>query len=217
MDDQTPFDLKQRSSTEENWHKEQERRSFDVIRVKNPTNKDYVVEWGKPATYHRVPANGTADVFRYIATKYCRDMKDLLINEFNQKKHDEEIAERRKKGLAQFESKWHENEATYARPDYKKTNDVKEAVAIYSELWVGLVSEFGKDQPVQTGSFDNIPTSDEIKALESVANRKISDIEEKPVIDESKPEVAVKMKPAKVDQTTNKDAVLADIINSDEN
>ena len=42
------------ASIDEAWHKEQFRRSFDTIRVKNPTDKEFFVEWDH--RYHRVPA-----------------------------------------------------------------------------------------------------------------------------------------------------------------
>lgn len=164
------------SAKEEAWHAEQRRRSNDVIRVSNPTNEDFFVKW--ESQLHRFPANSTKDVPRYIATTYCRDMKVKLIDSENQKKHDEFLAERRKKGFADFTSKYEENQETYMTQSYPRTDDFKLATKIYDELWVGVVYEFGKDEFVnkdpRSGEVDITP--DEVKILRSLNNRKVSDV-----------------------------------------
>lgn len=162
-------------ATQEAWHREQERRSFDIIRVKNPQSKDYFVEWDH--RFHKVPAQSTADVPRFVATKYCRDMKDKIIHEMGQKMHDEQIVDRAKKGLAAFNNKYEENYATYMTDSYPKTNDWNLVAKIYADLWVGLVMEWGKDVPVdvnpKSGEVDSVPA--EIKLLQSLDNKKVTD------------------------------------------
>lgn len=164
------------SLKEEAWHREMRRRSNDVIRVSNPTNEDFVVQWDY--NYHRIPANSTADVPRYIATKYCRDMKDKIINDQNQKKHDEELKERRKSGFPDFKNKYEENQETYERQDYVRTNNYTVSAEIYDKLWVGVVYEFGKDLPPRkdprSGEVDITP--DEIKILQNLDKKRVSDI-----------------------------------------
>lgn len=185
------FGVTQQTNGQDQWHREQERRSFDIIRVKNPTNEDFVVEWGKPATYHRIPANGTADVFRYIARKFRDDISVKIMNDYNQNKHDDEMADRRKKGMQPFESKWHEEQATYQRSDYKRTDDMNEKIKIWSDVWVGLVSEFGKDQPLP-GRINETSYSPEVaELLSKLEGRKITDTQVKPIIAEEKIEMTV--------------------------
>lgn len=158
----------------EAWHREQYRRSLDVIRVKNPTQKDFFIEWDH--RFHKVPAQGTADVYRFLATNYCRDMKDKIINEMAQKLHDESIADRAKKGLPAFNNKYEENYATYMTDPFPKTNDWNLAGKIYADLWVGLVSEWGKDDPREVnpraGEVDLKP--EETKLLESLQSKRVS-------------------------------------------
>jgi len=160
----------------EAWHAEQYRRSLDIIRVKNPTSKDFFIEWDH--RFHKVPANGTADVYRFLATNYCRSMKDQIINEMNQQMHDEAIVERQKKGLPAFNNKYEENYATYMTDPYPKTNDWNLAAKIYADLWLGLVSEWGKDNPNEVnpraGEVDQKP--EEIKILESMQTKRVTSV-----------------------------------------
>jgi hypothetical protein len=213
MDDNNPLGVTQISDKEYAWHQEQARRAFDIIRVKNPTNEDYVIEWGRPATFHRVPANSTADLFRYLAVYYVRHMKDKIINEANQKRHDQYMAERRAKGYPQYKSKYEENEETYLTPEYTSTGSVAAALPLYSQLWVGLVSEYGKDQVPQVSDLVDL-TQDEVILLKSVQDRKVTETAAKPVTPESpiKPEATVKPKAAaKPVEALDKDQFLAEV------
>lgn len=138
------FGQKVITPTEEAWHTEQRRRQYDIIRVKNPTNDDFYVEYDVNQ-HQRVPANSTVDVPRYIATRYVSHMKDKIVHDLSQKMHDDTIKERNAKGFPNYKSKWEENEETYNSADYPKSNDPKIIVPLINELWVGLVYEFGKD------------------------------------------------------------------------
>jgi hypothetical protein len=90
MDDTIPGPLDNPSG--EAFKRELYRRSLDSIRVYNPTDEDYFVEWD--GHNHRVPGKnkdtgegkGMRILPRYIAEKYCREMKNKLINEENDKK-----------------------------------------------------------------------------------------------------------------------------------
>ena len=173
---------KPRTSAEEIFHRELERRSFDVIRVKNPDNKDFFVDWDH--RYHRVPANGTADLPRYIAVHYIRNKSVDIVNKLAQKMHDEFITDRRKKGLPEYQDKNIENNETYMTQQYPKTNDRELMTKIYSELWLGLVYEFGKDNPLpqqKATEYENDITPLEEKILRELGNRKVDLGEQKPV------------------------------------
>ena len=200
---------KPRTNAEELFHRELERRSLDIIRVKNPDSKDYYVEWDK--RFHRVPANGTADIPRYIAIKYCKDKAVETINLLNEKMHDAEIEDREKKGLPPFESKWHEQQATYTKSNYPKTGDRELLAKLYGEYWVGLVYEFGKDQPMQTASepegLDMTPI--ELKIIKDLENRRVdvadgtvAPIKEEPKIRFTEPTPVAKPKEVTVDEVT---------------
>ena len=162
------------TNAQEAFLRELERRSLDIIRIKNPDTADFSVEWDK--RYWRVPAQNTLDVPRYIAIKYCKDKAVNTINKVNDKMHAKEMEERAAKGLPSFESKWHEEQATYAQPRYPKTNDRELLSKLYSEYWVGLVYEFGKDQPLQamdqaTEELDMTPI--ELKIIKELENRRV--------------------------------------------
>lgn len=161
------------TSKEEQFHRELERRSLDIIRVKNPDNTDFFAEWDK--RFWRVPAFGTLDVPRYIAIKYCKDKAVDTINKINDKLHAQDLEERAKKGLPSFESKWHEEQATYSQPRYPKTNDKGILSKLYAEYWVGMVYEYGKDQPQQAREaaegLDMTPI--ELKIIRDLENRRV--------------------------------------------
>lgn len=172
------------SNTQEMFHRELERRSLDIIRVKNPDNKDFFIEWDK--RYWRVPAQGTLDVPRYIAIKYCKDKAVDTINHTADKLHETDIVNREKSGLPPFESKWHEQQATYVKSNYPRTNDKSLLTKLYSEYWVGLVYEYGKDNPMQTQSepetLDMTPI--ELKIIKEMENRRVDVVEQAPVKEE---------------------------------
>lgn len=169
------------SNKEEIFHRELERRSLDIIRVKNPDKQDFFAEWDK--RFWKVPAEGTLDVPRYIAIKYCKDKAVDTINKVNAKMHEKEMEDRSSKGLPGFESKWHEEQATYAQPRYPKTDDRELLTKLYSEYWLGLVYEYGKDSPMQVQSepeqLDMTPI--ELKIIKELENRRVDVVEQVPV------------------------------------
>lgn len=176
------FGVKKPMSTkEEVFHRELERRSLDIIRVKNPDNEDFFVEWDK--RHWNVKAQGTLDVPRYIAIKYCKDKAVDVINKLNDKMHASDIEDRAKKGLPAFESKWHEAQATTEQPRYPRTNDKELLSKLYSEYWVGLVYEYGKDEPMQqtqaTEELDMTPV--ELKIIKEMEGRRVDLSEQAPI------------------------------------
>jgi len=130
--------------------REMERRSLDTIMVYNPTEKDYLVEWDKH--YHRVPSankdmgfgKGKMELSRYLAEKYAREMKNLIINEAEETFMREFRLEKEKSGH-KFRDKYEENDA--ALPLAPKTNDPERIKEIYNLIVLGVVREYGMDQP----------------------------------------------------------------------
>lgn len=171
-----------KTPNEEAWHREQERKKYDIIRIKNPTGQDFYVKYDTNQ-YQKVPANSDIDVPRYIATRYIVHMKDYIVNETAKKMHDDYLKERKEKGHPEYKSKWEENEETYLSSEYPKTNDPKIMAEIIDKLWIGLVYEFGRDVPPdnqnpRSGEVDLTPP--EIKILAGLEKRRVSP-EDKPM------------------------------------
>lgn len=173
-----------KTSVEEAWHREQERKKYDIIRVSNPTPKDFYVKYDT-GRYQKIAANSTADIPRYMAIRYLTHMKDQILHEEAERMHDEYIAERDAKGLPRYTDKATENKETYETQAYPKTNDPVLIQKVFSQLWVGLVYEFGRDIPPEqsqndprSGEVDLTPP--EIRIMEKLDNKRI-DFEQSPV------------------------------------
>lgn len=168
------------SHQEEAYHRELQRRSLDIIRVKNPDNVDFHFDWDR--RWYIVPANGTADIMRYLAVTYCRNKAIDTINKTTDKLHAKDLEERRSKGMPDFQSKYEENKETYQSAKYPKTNDKELLTKLYSEYWVGLVSEYGKDTPPDQSEpsqgFDMTPL--ELKIIKEMENRRVDLTQEEP-------------------------------------
>lgn len=179
MDDNSSLDqafggTAPKTPVEEAWHNEQRRKQYDIIRVHNPTSQDFFVMYDVNQ-YQKIPANSTIDVPRYIAIRYLTHMKDHIINQQAQTKHDEHLKMRREKGFPDFKSKYEENEETYNAGDYPKTNDPKLMADVMDGLWIGLVHEFGRDLPPEhlnprTGEVDLTPP--ETKIIDNLDKRR---------------------------------------------
>ena len=102
------YGQKPKTPVEEAWHNEQRRKQYDIIRIKNPTDRDFYVMYDVNQ-YQKVPKHSTLDMPRYIAIRYVQHMKDEMINAMIKEKHDAEIKERQSKGFPGFKSKWEEN------------------------------------------------------------------------------------------------------------
>lgn len=123
------------------WHQEQKRKANDIIRVYNPTEKDYYVSWEQ--TRHRIPAKSTADVVRYIARTYVRDMTTYLINELGNEKGRELLKKLSKEQPNVLLDKYLENKEVWDKTP--RTDDPSLMKHYYDILWVGVVKEFGLD------------------------------------------------------------------------
>jgi len=167
---------KPKTPVEEAWHNEQRRKSFDIIRVKNPTNEDFYIEYDTNQ-YQKVPANATIDIPRHMAVRYIVHMKDKIINGRAQKMHDDYLKEREAKGLARYTNKYEENKETYETAPYPKTDDPKLIKELFDELWVGVVNEAGKDrlpQVVDSRSGEVDMRSAETQVMDTLANKRVA-------------------------------------------
>lgn len=171
------------SPTEEAWHAEQRRRQYDIIRVSNPLNEDFFVEYDTNQ-FQKIPAGTTRDIPRYIAERYCKHMTNKIIHDMSQRMHDDTVKERAAKGFPAYKSKFEENEETYNAADYPKTNDPKIADPIWNQLWVGLVSEVGRDVPPEIATkYSNEINRDpfDVQQLKRLQNKRVDDTVPTPV------------------------------------
>lgn len=164
------------SPTEELWHAEQERRSRDIIRIANPTDKEFVIIWGHPPKYFRVPANGTLDVDRYLAEAYWRDMTVQMINEMGVKMGADLIERISKtKPDVMYDDYLIQKEVWDKVP---RTDNEKILRELTPKLWLGLVRKYGLDIPKQESSY---PEMD----LRNQQEKILGDMEDKVVVDEA--------------------------------
>lgn len=150
---------------EESWHREQERMSKDTVRVYNPTNKDYRVNWDN--NIFVVPALSEKPLIFYVAKKYCQDMKDEMINAQNEEALAQEIISRASKGFAEWTP--YEKQAFISKQP--RTDNEKLVRDIYAKLWLGIEEEFGLDAEVNFEEEKLATVSVEEKVLASMRRR----------------------------------------------
>lgn len=151
------------------WYREAERRSNDLIRVYNPTEKDYVVEYDRAngTKLFRVPKKEETVLVRYIAEKYIKEMYQKLVTEKADNALLEENEKRVAKGMAELRK--YDEQYRYEAPLYNLSED--EAKKLISLLYVGVEREFGIDQAYEEESqVYEKPVFD--RALESVKSDK---------------------------------------------
>ena len=130
--------------------REMERKSLDTIMVYNPTSEDYLLEWDR--RYHRIPSKdrdlgfgkGKMELSRYLAEKYAREMKNLIVNIASDKFMKEFRKEREQKG-ERFRDKHEENEEAIAL--VPKTSDPERIRQAYNMIILGVVREYGMELP----------------------------------------------------------------------
>ena len=171
MDD---IDVPVRSANDDAFHRELERRSQDTIRVYNPTDSDYLLEWDFHK--HRVPAKDTDSGWgkgmrvlpRYMAEKYCREMKTQLINEMGESKVQSMLEDRQVKGMAEMSP--FDKQVLYDKAP--RTDDKNLIEKLYPTLWLGIEEEFGLDYgPDKTVETVEKLTTEE-KVLKELSNKR---------------------------------------------
>lgn len=149
-------------------HREMYRKSLDKIRVYNPTEQDHVVVWD--GFKHVIPSKhkdmgwgkGERVVDRYIAEKYCRDMKNKLIYEQGEE-FVEKLIERATEDMRiKYQTDPYEKQRLYNQAP--SINDEKLIKKIYDTLWLGVEEKFGIDEIVEEndGIEDNRPVEERI-------------------------------------------------------
>lgn len=130
--------------------REMYRKSMDSIRVYNPTQKDFVVEWDGfkhivPSSKKDVGFGSGQKVFaRYLANKYAKDMKDHLINTKNEEEVKAMIEDAPRDLRAKYESDPYERRVLYDR--VPRTDDPKRIKEIFEVIWMGVEERYGMDQ-----------------------------------------------------------------------
>lgn len=167
-----PLPDKKKSS----YQQELERRADDLLRVYNPTDKRYVVEYDKKNGTKMFPveAKSEAVFVRYIAEKYIKEMYNKIIIEEADEAVRKENERRIKVGMAAMDKTLKTNEQNVFESKFYIGND-KRAKEIISLLYMGVESEFGVDRvPQQETVSDSVPTFE--KALHSVQEEKDSGV-----------------------------------------
>lgn len=146
----------------EEYKRELLRSSMDTIRVANPSDQDYFVDWD--GFKHKVPAKGEASLPRYIAKKYVQEMKDQIIN----RSADEEIEKIKGNLMKQGNADpiYNANLQLSRAPDRFSTSNEALIAKIYPTLWLGVESKYGLDSvPAEaTQGYDSRPNEDKVLA-----------------------------------------------------
>ena len=173
-------------------HREMYRKSLDNIRVYNPTNEDYTIEWD--GFKHVVPSKnkdtgfgkGQRILSRYLADKYVRDMKNQIINMESEEKVKEMIKDAPVELKGKYQDDPYEKQKLYDR--VPRTDDPKKIREIYSVLWLGIESQYGLDDPItdtSSGKIDTRTIEEQILSeMDRPAKKQVE--EEKPTISSAK-------------------------------
>lgn len=160
----------------DSWHREQRRKSQDLIRVKNPTLQDYVLIWDTEKFL--VPnmnkdmgwGKGMRVMQRYLAEKYAREMKDKLILSVQDEKLLEIKDKLAKSGATEisFNANSQLTSVQGIRSDSPELSE-----RYYEMLWLGIEEEFGMDDLSSIGiGNENLPMTSDREALDKFANKK---------------------------------------------
>lgn len=141
------------------YHQEMQRRANDLLRVKNPLNQDYVVEYDRANGVKQfiVPAKGEAVHLRYIAEKYIKELYQKILNERAARKVAEENTRRRESGMAEMDKTLRSGEQMQFESPLLNP-DTEEKRRIISMLYVGVENEYGVVSK-QTGEQEESPQS----------------------------------------------------------
>lgn len=183
--------------TGDTWHREQRRKSQDLIRVLNPTQQDYILLWDQEKFL--VPGQekdmgwgkGMRVMQRYLAEKYVREMKDKLILQ----KQDQKLAEIKEKLEKSGAADVSFNANMQLTSVQGVRSDVPELIERYYEmLWLGIEEEFGMDDMSQIQDNNTVPTTSERDVMDKFANKKYSKPEEvvanAPIVEKEVPVLA---------------------------
>ena len=166
-------DVVQPDRKKTSYQQELERRSNDILRVYNPLDEDYIVEWDKRSgtKLFRAPKKEESVFIRYIAEKYIREMHTKIIISEADEAVRKENKRRIKAGMAAMDKTLKTGEQEQFESKFYVGNDTrsKEIIAL---LYVGVETEHGVDkvyQQEQEGK-DDRPVFE--RALEAVQEEK---------------------------------------------
>ncbi len=177
--DEDEIKLQKERIRQENVRREMERVSQDLILVANPEHiivkvgkdtmmipsENAVVDWD--GFKHAIQAGTQKQWRRYIAIKYVREMKNLIINKMSTIKFEQMMAERSKKGMAELTP--FERQEIWNRTF--NTEDPTLMAQIYPQFWLGVVEEYGLDAEPETGIRPDFRTEEE-KLLQSLGTKR---------------------------------------------
>lgn len=143
------------AKNESPFHAELERRSQDILRVFNPTDKRIVVKWdigsGVPKVFpveaakDGVPGEGLFP--RYIAEKYIRERVSAEIRLGALKAVEDENKRRNKTGQKLLDKTVTGDQLEFESPHYNMNTE--RWLSIAKKYYGGVVTEFGLDNVVE--------------------------------------------------------------------
>lgn len=120
------------------------RFSQDIIRVYNPLDQDFRFLYdGYPNT---IKAKSYKDMERFKARLYVKKIVNHIIGDMQMAVGTDLIAKRRKRGLDEILDPYQENRQVWDKTP--KLNDAQLQKQIISEVVIGLVEEYGKEEPL---------------------------------------------------------------------
>jgi hypothetical protein len=124
------------------------RRQLDIIRVYNPL--DHAFTYMQDRYWFKVPAKSYQDIPRYRALHYFKKICDYMIGQQIEVK-GKQLMELREKQMGHvFLDKYEENVEIWNK--VPRLNDPDLVQAIWKTVIIGLVEEYGSDQPDEFGS-----------------------------------------------------------------
>lgn len=179
----------------EAWHNEQRRRSQDLIRVKNPTDRDFVLVYENerfiiPNKYKDIGYGpGQRVMQRYLAERYTTKMVDQLI--FNDADQKLEATKEKliKRGATDIE--YNANMEMMNVKGMRSDNpDIRRPYE--DDIWMGIEEEFGVDrdfiEPEQPKPMDMVDPFERLK------DKRVADHLKTPAVIAEKPMEAPKKK-----------------------
>lgn len=139
---QEEFDIKHANEVEL-AKRELARRALDTIRVYNPLDHTFAFMYDR--YWHRIPAKSYKDLDRFLAIHFFKKICDFMIGQQIMTKGEELKALREKQLGKQYTDKYEENLQIWDRTP--KLNDPELIEQIKAVVLVGVVEEYGADEP----------------------------------------------------------------------
>lgn len=170
------------------------RFSQDIIRVYNPLYIDFRFLYnGYPNT---VKARSYKDMERFRATLYFKKISQYMIGQAQIDKGDELLKKRRDRGLDEILDKYQENRQIWDKTP--KLNNPELLKDIAKKVIIGLVEEYGKEEPLPEQRIEPRPEMtalDEEIFAEASKNRVEKELPLEPLREE---ELQIEITPPKV-------------------